>query len=267
MSYKVYLWDSWSAIEWSQVTWRMEGTSVSWEACEGEMIHDVMLRHLPQDGLIVDAGCGTAKWPIYLRRRGYRCVGLEISSDACRIARGLDTGLPVACTDTRRAPLRGGAADAVFSLGVVEHDEAGPLEGLRELRRILKTGGLLVLAVPFDNLFRRLVVNHLRRYVDWKRRRANARLVFAEYRFTRRELHRYLRATGFEPLHDYPNDLLPPKIMGLWVDWDGLRKPSLIEPLTDLFVLRGLKGRIARLAVRRTPWLVCGEVVVVARAR
>jgi SAM-dependent methyltransferase len=165
-------------------------------------------------------------------------------------------------------PLRTASADAVLSLGVVEHDEAGPLASLRELHRILKPGNLLVLAVPFNNLFRRLLVNHLQRFVDRRRRRAKMSLGFAEYRFSRRELRRFLEQAGFEPIGVYPNDLLPPKVMGLWVDYDNL----VVNPLVDrgpkdLFVMTGLKGRIARALVRYVPWLVCGEVVFVARAR
>jgi len=268
VSYKVYLWDSLSAIEWSQAAWRIEGTTVSAEACDGELIHDVLLRHLPKEGLILDAGCGTAKWPIYLRGRGYRCIGVEISADACRLARNIDRDLPLARADTRRAPIRTASVDAVLSLGVVEHDEAGPLAGLRELHRVLKPGGLLALAVPFNNVFRRLLVNHLLTYVTWKRRRASMRLGFAEYRFTSREVAGFLAEAGFEPVAIYPNDLLPPKVMGLWVDRDNLVSNPLLEKgPKQLFVLDGLQGRIARAALRWTPWLVCGEVVFIARAR
>jgi len=269
MSFKVYLWDALSPIEWSQAALRVEGTgSFSAEAWEGRMMRDVIRRYLPKDGVIVDAGCGTAKWPIYLRRAGYRCVGVEISPDACRMARAVDPALPLVGADTRRMPLRTAAADALLSLGVVEHDEAGPLENLRELRRILKPGRLLVVAVPFNNLFRRLVVNHLQRYVTWTRRRANMRLGFAEYRFTTRELRRSLREAGFAPIAAYPNDLLPPKVMGLWVDYDHLfGNPLRKKEPADLFVMPGLRGRVARALVRWVPWLVCGEVVFVARAR
>jgi SAM-dependent methyltransferase len=268
MAYKIFLWDSLTAIEWSQAAWRIEGTRVSAEACDGELIHDVILRHLPKDGLVIDAGCGTAKWPIYLRRLGHRCVGLEISEQACRLARQIDPGLPVARADTRLASVRSAVADAVLSLGVVEHDEAGPVAGLRELRRILKPGGLLVLAVPFNNLFRRLVVNHLQTWVTRRRRRASMRLGFAEYRFTSREVAGFLAETGFEPIATYPNDLLPPKVMGLWVDRDNLVSNPLLEKgPKQLFVLAGLQGRLARAALRWAPWLVCGEVVFIARAR
>src|SRR5262245_19248184 len=266
MAFKIYLWDALNAIEWSQAAWRVEGKTVSAEACRGEMLHEFLPRYLPKDGLILDAGCGTAKWPIYLRQQGYRCSGVEISPDACRMAREIDPTLPLVKADTRRMPLRTASVDAVLSLGVVEHDEAGPLENLREIRRVLRPGHVLVLAVPFNNLFRRLVVNHLQRWIDRRRRRLGMSLGFAEYRFTKRELRRFLRQAGFEVLAVYPNDLLPPKVMGLWVDYDNL----VVNPLTDtepkrLFIMTGWKGRVARALVRLVPWLVCGEVVFIAR--
>jgi len=266
MSYKIYLWDALSAIEWSQASWRADPADTA-ERCDLEMIHDVILRHLPKDGLVLDAGTGTAKWPIYLRRLGYRCLGVEISKEACALARRLDPGLPLACADGRFAPLKTGSVDAVLSLGVVEHDEAGPLAGLREIRRVMKPGGTLVLAVPFDNLWRRALVNHLQTWVTWRRRRAGMKLGFAEYRFNRRELRRLLADSGFAPFAVYPNDLLPPRVMGLWVDGANLVfNPLSNPPDQQQFVMAGARGRLARAAVRRVPWLVCGEVVFVARA-
>ena len=93
-----------------------------------------------------------ARWPIYLRQRGYRVFGLEWSHDACRDREGRPTPDWRCCGRTcARRPLAMRSVDAVLSLGVVEHEEAGPLEALREARRILKPGGILVLAVPYNN--------------------------------------------------------------------------------------------------------------------
>jgi len=268
MSYKVLLWDSLTSIEWSQAPWRKEGRRIGLDDCDQELIHDVLLRYLPRDGLIVDAGCGVGKWPIYLRRHGYRVLGVDISHEACAIGRENDPGLGVAQADVRYTPLKTASVDAVVSLGVVEHDEHGPDAALREARRILKPTGILVLAVPYNNWWRKLVANRLMDYVTRKRIRATMRLGFNEYRFDKRELRAALHRAGFEPQRAYPNDLKPPKNMGLWVDWNNLVfHPLLSTEPQELFVFSGFKGRVANALSQWVPWLACGEVVFIARAR
>lgn len=267
MSYKIYLFDALSPIEWSQAGWKLEGSEVNLEDCDIEYIRDAMLEHLPRQGLIVDAGCGVARWPIYLRQRGYRVFGLEWSHEACRIAKATDPGLEVVRSDVRQTPLADACVDAVLSLGVVEHDEAGPIAALREARRILKPGGVLVLAVPYNNPLRRVLVNRLQSYVTRKRRRASWKLGFAEYRFSGREVKRFLRQCGFEVLSMYPNELRPPKNMGIWVDYNNLiLNPFKPVAREQLFVLPGAAGRIANGLTQWVPWLVCGEVICIARA-
>jgi SAM-dependent methyltransferase len=268
MSYKIFLFDALSPIEWSQAGWKLEGRTVELEHCRLESIHDVMFDYLPKNGLIVDAGCGVARWPIYLRQHGYRIFGLEFSHDACLIARENDPTLDVVRADVRQAPLKDHSVDAVLSLGVVEHDEAGPMAALHDTNRILKPGGILVLAVPYNNPLRRAVVNHLQTYVTRKRRREHWKLGFAEYRFSGHEVRRFLDDAGFETVASYPNDLRPPKNMGLWVDFNNLTMNPFfpIKP-EDLFILPGIWGRLAGALTRWVPWLVSGEVIVVARAK
>jgi SAM-dependent methyltransferase len=266
MSYKVFLWDNLSAIEWSQV-WRLAGqTGVDLHECEIEQVRDVLLREVPRHGLTIDAGCGDGKWPVYLRRRGYRVIALDIAHEGVRRAREAEPGLEAVQGDVRRTPLRAGAVDAVISLGVVEHDEAGPDAALAEARRILKPGGTLVLAVPFNNLWRRCVGNHFMNYVTRKRRAEGQRLGFNEYRFTKRELRDYLRRAGFEPLAAYPNDLTPPHNMGLWVDWNNAMFNPLRPNTGKMFEFPGAVGRVVNFLQRRAPWLISGEVVFVCKA-
>jgi SAM-dependent methyltransferase len=267
MSFKVFMPGALSATEWSQAGWRLEGDDAVDEA-EHKLISPVLRRHLPADGLVIDAGCGTGKWVTHLHRLGYRIVGLDISHEALAAARRQVPGVVLALADTQRAPIRDASVDAVLSLGVVEHDEAGPVAGLRELHRMLKPGGLLVLDVPFNNWFRRLVTNPLSRWVTQRRRRAGWALGFAEYRFDLDELRRYLAETGFEVEAAYPDDLRPPHNIGLWVDWHNIAFNPFRPPRSDrMFRLDGVPGALAALALRWCPWLVCGEVTVIARRR
>jgi SAM-dependent methyltransferase len=268
MAYKIYLLDNLNPIEWSQAVWRLDGEAPPTEDCDRELIHRVMLQHLPKQGLTLDAGCGAGKWPIYLRSLGYRVMGIDISHNAGKLARAGDPALPIGVGDVRKIPLRDHSVDAVLSLGVVEHDERGPLEALRDTHRILKRDGLLILSVPFNNLLRRLLVNRMQSWVTWRRRRARMKLGFVEYRFSRREVRDFLRETGFEIVSAHPNDYLPPKNVGLWVDWQNLFfNPFLKRSRDDLFRLPSPWGRIVGVVTRVAPWLICGEVTVVARAR
>lgn len=268
MAYKVYLFDALNAVEWSQVAWKLEGRRVSLEECLHERIHDVMLEYLPKDGLIVDAGCGVARWPIFLRRAGYDVMGIEYDHEACKIAKENDPGLSVLRGDVRGTPFKDESVDAMISLGVVEHDEAGPLRALKEANRILKPNGLLILAVPYNNPWRRLFMNHVLSFVTWKRRRADWKLGFAEYRFSKAEVAGFLAEAKFAVLSSHPNELDPPKNMGLWVDYNNLvMNPFRQLSVDQLFILPGIKGRLAATAARYFPWMVCGEVVFVARKR
>ena len=266
MSYKVYLHGSLDAAGWSQAVWKFcEGRTVAVDDCEQELLHRVLLDELPKDGLIVDAGCGTARLPIYFRRRGYRFIGIDMAHDACVIGKEAEPGVPVVQADVRQIPLRSGSVDAIVSLGVVEHDEAGPLAALREARRVLKPHGLLVLAVPYNNLFRRLLVNRLHDYVTRRRRREGKELHFAEYRFSKPEIRDLLRRTGFQVMAEYPNDARPPRTVGLWVDYHNLIEHDLNASI-ELFRLPGRVGHVASRLLRWCPWLVCAEVGFLARA-
>jgi SAM-dependent methyltransferase len=265
MSFKVFMPGALSATEWSQAGWRL-GEPV--DEAEHKLITPVLRRHLPAGGLVVDAGCGAGKWVAYLHRLGYRIIGLDVSAEALAAARRDAPLAGLALADTQRAPIRDGAVDAVLSLGVVEHDERGPVAGLRELHRIIKPGGVLVLDVPFNNWFRRLVTNPIASRETRRRRRAGWTLGFAEYRFDLGELRRFLEETGFEVVTAYPDDLRPPYNIGLWVDLHNIRFNLYEPPRSDgMFRLDGLSGTAMALAMKWVPWFVCGEVTVIAGAR
>lgn len=149
-------------------------------------------RHLPKDGLILEAGCGTAKLVIALQALGYRCLGLDYAIQALHKAQEMVGSMQLVSGDLNALRVSDDAFDALISIGVVEHRRAGPEPFLSEMRRILKPGGLLLISVPHFHTFR-----------QWRAKRGAYQddisgMDFYQYAFTRDEFCRILRNAGYE---------------------------------------------------------------------
>ena len=88
-------------------------------------------------GRWLDFGCGNGGLVRYLRERnGIDAIGFEEGSIA---ARARDLGIPV--LDRQELAREEGSFDVVTAIEVLEHT-ADPVAELRQIRRLLKTGGL-----------------------------------------------------------------------------------------------------------------------------
>ncbi|MBI4517289.1 MAG: class I SAM-dependent methyltransferase [Deltaproteobacteria bacterium] len=257
----------------SQEFWIHNADSVEDEValCAYETTLEVVQAALPRQGAIVDAGCGLARWVIYLRRAGFPVIGLDLSPQPLACARRAVGALPLLASNTVHLPFRDGALAAVLSFGVIEHFEAGPQVALRELWRVLRPGGVAIVAVPYNNYFRRLLINHLRRLRDWQKRRARLPLQFAEYRFSAGELRRFLQETGFEVAAMHPDDFRLPLGKGLFADsgvFFGYRTGLYdVKPGHRHWQMNG-RGRLVKTVLDRlSPWWTAGGVLAVAYAR
>ena len=185
---------------------------------------------LPSAGLVLEAGCGLGQYVILLRERGWRTAGVDTSLEALAACRRV-TAVPLAASDLRALAIRSGAVAAYVSLGVVEHDPAGPDAILAEARRVLAPGGTLVISVPYVNGLRRAGAAWIRRRQAALSRGGGA---FYQYAFSRRELRDALRRNGFTPMAARPYD--PAR---------ALR--------TAARALRGTPGRAGGAAARSSP--------------
>ena len=280
MSYRVDYYKSPIPFLWSQ-DWRPETVREGVELCRQETIAPVVLKWLPRAARILEAGCGNGRWVAFLREHERNVVGIDYCTEGLQRFRKEIADAPVAAALVEQMPFRDGAFEAVFSHGVVEHSEQGPQAALKETSRVLVEGGLLILAVPFNNILRRLVVNRLHSVRQTLRRLRGTKLEFCEYRFSVGEVKRFLEDGGFITLETHPADFNPPRYMGLCVDAidlfgyepvsaGGAGKGSL---LFRLVVSRDHSWQLSRLGragaavVRRlSPWFACGMVLFVAKA-
>lgn len=100
---------------------------------------------LPANPRLLDAGCGSGRNMVELRAFG-QVFGLEPSEISASAARRRGVG-QVAEGSLMAAPFESGSFDGATALDVIEHieDDRG---ALRELRRIVRPGGFLVVTVP-----------------------------------------------------------------------------------------------------------------------
>jgi SAM-dependent methyltransferase len=127
-------------------------------------LEDICRRVTDRRPRILDVGCGTGANLLMLSQYG-DAEGVDVSEDAlafCR-ERGLEK---VKLGAAEKLPYDDGTFDLVTALDVIEHLD-NDLAGLREMRRVLRPGGRVLLFVPTFMFLWGLqddVSNHRRRY-------------------------------------------------------------------------------------------------------
>lgn len=144
---------------------------------------------------ILDAGCGTGNNLRHLARWG-RSVGIDLSEEALRFCR--QRGVPAARAGLLALPFAAGTFDCVTSFDVIYHlwvaDDAA---AVREMARVLKPRGLLVVRVPALRALRG----------------AHDEAVHTRHRYARAELRALLEQQGLEVLRlSYGNAALLPLV-------------------------------------------------------
>jgi SAM-dependent methyltransferase len=118
-----------------------------WHRARQAIVTTLLRRHLPEGGAsrrVLDVGCGAGATSLVLREFG-TVLGVDFGVEAATAARG--RGLQSACMDAGHLGVRDESFDVVVALDVLEHLD-DDLAAARELRRVLKPGGLLLVTVP-----------------------------------------------------------------------------------------------------------------------
>lgn len=203
-----------------------------WFVARRNILLEILKRYVGEsaDGTrrILDVGCGTGTMLTYLARFG-SAEGVDIDTEAieyCR-ARGLKQ---VSQSAADSLPFANDTFDLVTALDVVEHidDDLGVL---REVRRVLRPGGQLLLTVPAYRFLwgRQDEINlHKRRYVA-------------------REVRERLQASGYEVQRlSYMNALLFPAIAAIRLVRHVLPAPVELESDFAFPAPRPLNGLLSK---------------------
>jgi 2-polyprenyl-3-methyl-5-hydroxy-6-metoxy-1,4-benzoquinol methylase len=117
---------------------------------------EFLLDHAPVGARVLDAGCGEGRFTAALARAGREAVGVDVAEEPLRRARAREPGLDLRLVPAAGPwPLPDASFDAVWAGEVIEHvaDTAG---WLSEVRRVLRSGGALVLSTPAHGPLTRL---------------------------------------------------------------------------------------------------------------
>lgn len=169
----------------------------------GEFEHP-FIQHLPRDGTILEAGCGTGMWARALGARGYRVEGIDTAGETLRLVREIEPSLNLREGDVLAIDVEDGHYAGSISIGVVEHFFGGPGPALAEAYRVLRPGGIALISVPYLNWPRRRLLSHLPEAAGED---AEGGLRFYQDHFDVSFFRRSLEGAGFEIVELFPYSL------------------------------------------------------------
>jgi SAM-dependent methyltransferase len=153
-----------------------------------------LLDHIDAGERVLDAGCGDGAFLAELAAAGALPVGIEIAEEPLRRAADANPG-----AELHRVPIDGpwpladSSFDAVWAGEVIEH-VADTARWLSEARRVLRSGGRLLLSTPAHDPLTRIGLALLPRRFDAHFDPRGDHLRF----YTRRTLRELLQDMGFE---------------------------------------------------------------------
>ncbi|HEY4450472.1 MAG TPA: class I SAM-dependent methyltransferase [Solirubrobacteraceae bacterium] len=107
-----------------------------------------LLEHVQPGMRVLDVGCGEGAFAAVLAAAGAQVTCLDVAEEPLRRARERHSGLELALVgDAGPWPLADASFDAVWAGEVIEH-VADTAAWLSELRRVLRSGGSLLLSTP-----------------------------------------------------------------------------------------------------------------------
>ena len=197
-------------------------------------------RYLPPGSRILEGGCGRGDKVYALAHHGYDAHGVDFAPETVARVKRHAPELKVQLGDVRALPFDDSFFDGYWSLGVIEHFPEGYDPILREMHRVLRTGGYLFLTFPALSPLRAWKAR-LRRYPALPADETGAG-DFYQFALDPPSVIRHFEANGFELL----KRKLVDGFYGLTQECPGfsLLQPVYESPHTPARALRVLVNRL-----------------------
>lgn len=108
----------------------------------------------PEDGPILEGGCGLGYYVYNLSALDYDCIGIDNAKDTIKLVNKKLPHLKVQYGDIRQIPFPNNYFAGYWSMGVIEHFFEGFDEIIKEMNRVIKPKGYLFLTFPHMSPFR-----------------------------------------------------------------------------------------------------------------
>jgi 2-polyprenyl-3-methyl-5-hydroxy-6-metoxy-1,4-benzoquinol methylase len=111
---------------------------------------DALPKPATEDEMAIDLGCGDGYFSYQLRKRGYQVQAVDGQLSAIKLAQqktAAESGIEFQVGNVLSTPFSDNSADVVTSLDVIEHLD-DPETHLREIKRLLKKGGVALIGTP-----------------------------------------------------------------------------------------------------------------------
>jgi SAM-dependent methyltransferase len=190
---------------WTNIFLKQDNKELLLNAFRSE-IFDYVFKYAKEKSVIVEGGCSTGRFLKALEIFGYKnASGFEIDKKMVNAAKR--EGLNVKHGSILDIPCKDSSVDLYLELGVLEHfSDEEQKQILKEIRRILRRKGLMIISFAYLNMLRSL----LSPYIYLKNQRyKHKRYIFHQWIYSKTAMRSLLEENGFSIVKFYHLPLEP----------------------------------------------------------
>ena len=176
-------------------------------------------KYLKPGSVVLEGGCGKGDKVLALSKAGFNAIGIDFAENTVAEINRVRKDLDVRVGDVRALDLNDSSVDGYWSLGVIEHFYDGYDVIVKEMYRVIKSGGFLFLSFPSISEYRSKLIKQSF-YKVWV---GDKESDFYQFAFSDKSVIEKLDMVGF--------DLVETKYTG---NLKGLRSHSLFGRLARL---------------------------------